>query len=101
MYFDVNVVFVQEGHEFVLIDNFLGDHCDGESHEFMSFHWGAKIKVLMSPHMYLAWGVDRVLLMTSLAVVVSAVGVLTLPGKLMRLPSTVNHVRCFSVLWGR
>ena len=50
----------------------------------------------MLPHIYFAPGVEMVLLMISFAVVVSAVGVLTLLGKSIRFPPMVSLVHSFS-----
>ena len=43
--------------------------------------------------------VDNSLLKTSLAVIISAVGVVTSPGKLITSPLTVSQVRCVSVFY--
>ena len=51
--------------------------------------------------MYLAQGVDMVLLMTIFAVVRAAMVVMTLPGYFMRSPPTVRHVRFGSYFFGR
>eukprot|EP00957_Ditylum_brightwellii_P116027 8851616-Ditylum_brightwellii.AAC.1 len=56
------------------------DDVNGELHVFISRQWHFQIKFFISAHMYCAFGVEIVLLMTIFAVVVSAVGVLTLYG---------------------
>ena len=49
----------------------------------------------------LAFLVELVLLINTFVVVISAVGVPTSPGNLMRLPPTVNRVRRGSAFCGR
>ena len=55
-----------------------------------------RYKLAMSAHMNLAFSVDNTMLKTSLAVMRSAVGVVTSPGKLIKFPSTVSLVQCVS-----
>ena len=54
----------------------------------------------MSAHMNFAFFVDNTLLKMSLAVMRSAVGVVTSPGKLIKFPPTVSLVRCVSAFYG-
>ena len=55
----------------------------------------------MSVHINFEFLVERTLLKMSLDVVIYAVGVVTLPGKLIRFPPTVSPVRCVSAFSGR
>ena len=55
----------------------------------------------MSVHINFEFLVKRILLKMSLAVIRYSVGVVTLPGKLIRFPPTVSQVRCVSAFSGR
>ena len=50
----------------------------------------------MSAHVNFVFGVDRKLLKSSLDVARYAVGIVTSPGNVMILPTTVIQVRCVS-----
>ena len=54
----------------------------------------------MSAHMNFAFFVDNTLLKMSLAVMISDVGVVTSPGKLIKFPPTVSMVQCSSAFCG-
>ena len=54
----------------------------------------------MSAHMNFVFFVDNTLLKMSLAIMRSAVGVVTSPGKLIKFPPTVSLVQCVSAFYG-
>jgi hypothetical protein len=72
---------VDEGFELVLLDDADRNDFYGDSHVLAMVHGSVFKQIsLMSIVMNFASGVDRMLLKRSLAVVRSAVGVLTSPG---------------------
>ncbi len=92
--FDVDPsVFVNQVPEVVFYDDLLRDDVEPEAHVFRIGHRGVEVEVGQVNAENMAPGVLIVDLMRSLAVRGSAVGVLLLPGKLMRLPPTVSRLR--------
>ena len=91
--FDVDPsVFVNQVPEVVFYDDLFRDDVESEAHVFRIGHRGVEVEVgQVNAEEHCARCAYR-LLMRSLAVRRSAVGVLLLPGKLMRLPPTVSRV---------
>ena len=48
--FNANISVVNEWEELVLVDDFLRDYIDGESHVFVALHRGAIIKIFYVQH---------------------------------------------------
>jgi hypothetical protein len=89
--FDDNVSDVEEGLELVLLRDAGRNDFDGDSHVLVMVHRSVQVEVYEVDR--LALRVDRTLLKRHLAVVMSAVGVLTSPGDWMRLPLTMKRIR--------
>ena len=77
---DKDEAVVHEGQEVVLGHDAVGDGPNRDAHVLVPGHRRVEIKIGDVKTMVGSIGVETVSFMTSLAVVVSAVGVLTLPG---------------------
>ncbi len=85
----------------VVIDNgFIGDDVETETHVLGVWHGSVEVDISKAMPKYLAPGVLMVELMSSLAMVRSAAGVLLLPGYSMQLLPTVSLTQCFSSFCG-
>ena len=87
--------------EVILVHDFLGQLPNWDSHIFVSLHGSAEIDFFRSKHAYWAPRVEMTLFIKILLVVMSAVGVLALPGYPIKFPPTVHWTMLGSNFYGK
>jgi hypothetical protein len=99
--FDEDVSAMDEGLTLILLNDAGRNGSDGDSHVLVLVHGSGQVEVFDVGRHQCALGVVRMLLSRHLAVVMSAVEVLTSPRYWMRLPPTVKRMRSVSTYYGR